>query len=109
MKILLAAIFLFLLIHAIRIDFIEGTIPKKAESAPEDTCNQETSFITVTSISGDTIESLFALYPDAEVPFMARLENFYALNPHLKLQKIVGGDQIKLPLSNAPGNDCPSK
>ena len=78
MRILFTAIFLFLLIHAIRIDFVEGTIPKKAASAPEATCNQETSFITVTSINGDTIESLFALYPDAEVPFMARLENFYA-------------------------------
>lgn len=106
MRILFVAIFLFLLIHAIRIDFAEGTIPKKYASESETACAQETSFITVTSVHGDTIESLFALYPDSEMSFIDRLENFYALNPHLKLQKIVGGDKIQLPLSNASGNDC---
>lgn len=107
MRILLAAIFLFLLIHAIRIDFIEGTIPQKSASGLDSTCTEETSFITVTSVAGDTIESLFAIYPDTETSFIERLEAFYALNPHLKLQKIVAGDQILLPLSNANQNNCP--
>lgn len=103
MRIILAAIFLFLLIHAIRIDFIEGTIPQKFAGELEQSCDQETSFITVTSIEGDTIESLFALHPDPGDSFIDRLEKFYSLNPHLKLQKIVGGDKIQLPFSNG----CP--
>lgn len=106
MRILFIAIFLFLLIHAIRIDFVEGTIPQKSNNEQDTACVEETSFITVTSIAGDTIESLFALYPDPKIPFIDRLEAFYSLNPHLQLQKIVAGDKILLPLSNTTQQGC---
>lgn len=105
MRILLTAFILFLIIHAIRVDFSEGTIPQKPALAFEKECTAETSFIVVTSVEGDTIESLFALYPDHEMTFMDRLEQFYSLNPHLKLQQIVSGDSIALPLSTSQ-EDC---
>lgn len=106
MRIILLAVVIFLVIHSIRVDFVEGTIPQKLASEVELGCEHETFFISVTSIEGDTIESLFALYPDRNVPFIDRLEQFYSLNPQLKLQKIVGGDKILLPLSNPTENEC---
>lgn len=106
MRIILLAVIIFLVIHSIRIDFVEGTIPQKLTSEVEAQCENETFFISVTSLEGDTIESLFALYPDHNLSFIDRLEQFYLLNPELKLQSIVGGDKILLPLSNSFENEC---
>lgn len=98
MRILILALSIFLIIHFVRVDFVEGTIPKKEIEAQSEQCD-ETNSIPVTSVNGDTIESLFALYPDAEIGFIDRLDLFYKLNPHLKLQEIVGGQTIHIPLS----------
>ncbi|MDS9471056.1 hypothetical protein [Sporosarcina pasteurii] len=106
MRILLLAAAIFLTIHFVRIDFVEGTIPQKPTEDDQVLCEDETRSIPVTSIHGDTIESLFALYPDAEIGFIDRLEQFYTLNPHLKLQGIVGGETILIPLSNSEQNKC---
>lgn len=106
MRILLLAIIIFLVIHSVRVDFVEGTIPQKATPEITAQCEHETLFISVTSLEGDTIESLFAMYPDHNLTFIDRLEQFYSLNPQLKLQAIVGGDKILLPLSNSNEEDC---
>ena len=108
LRILLLAVAIFITIHFIRVDFIEGTIPTNAEIVEQDQCKEieETFSIPVTSIEGDTIESLFALYPDPEIGFIDRLEKFYILNPHLKLQHIVGGDKILLPISHPGQEKC---
>ena len=106
MRILLLAAAIFLTIHFIRVDFVEGTIPLKQSDENEVLCEDETHFIPVTSVHGDTIESLFALYPDTQISFIDRLDQFYTLNPHLKLQGIMGGDTILIPLSNSDGNVC---
>lgn len=106
MRILLLAAAIFLVIHFIRIDFVEGTIPQKDSNENTILCDDETNYIPVTSIHGDTIESLFALYPDAEIGFIDRLEQFYTLNPHLKLQEIAGGETILIPLANSEQNSC---
>ena len=108
MRILLLAAAIFITIHFIRVDFIEGTIPTNAEIVEQDQCNEikETFSIPITSIKGDTIESLFALYPDPESSFIDRLEKFYELNPHLKLQGIVSGDKILLPISHLEQKKC---
>ena len=99
MRILLFAAIIFLTIHFIRIDLVEGTIPTNLEiTEPTQQCEDETLSIPITSIKGDTIESLFALYPDPENSFIERLDQFYTLNPHLKLQGIVSGDKILLPI-----------
>lgn len=106
MRILLFAAAIFVTIHFIRVDLIEGTIPIQAEIVEQDLCQEETFSIPITSIEGDTIESLFALYPDFEMGFIDRLDKFYTLNPHLKLQGIVGGDKILLPISNSAQEKC---
>lgn len=107
MRILLIALTLFIIIHFIRIDLVEGTIPTRTSPVIEATsCDEETLFIPVTSIEGDTIEALFALYPDPTISFIDRLTIFYEVNPHLKLQGIVPNDKILLPLSNSEENKC---
>lgn len=108
MKILLIAISLFIIIHFIRIDLVQGTIPTATSpDIEEQTCDEGTFIIPITSIEGDTIEAIFALYPDPEVSFIDRLSEFYDANPHLKLQDIVPNDRILLPISSLQEDMCP--
>lgn len=98
---------IFITIHFIRVDLVEGTIPKDIETTESvQQCIEETFSIPITSIEGDTIESLFALYPDPETGFIDRLEQFYTLNPHLKHQGIVSGDKILLPIPHLQEEKC---
>ena len=107
MRILTIAVIIFAIIHFIRIDLVEGTIPTLTFTAEKELpCENETFSILVTSIDGDTIESLFALYPDPEISIIDRLTKFYTLNPHLQRQTIIGGEKIKLPLSSLQLNNC---
>ena len=107
MRILIAAACIFITIHFIRIDLVEGTIPIPSFNTIEEIpCEDETFSIVVTSIVGDTIESLFALYPDSEMSIIDRLNDFYTLNPHLQRQKIVGGEALRIPLSSKQLNNC---
>lgn len=103
MRILLLTVIVFIVIHTIRFDFVEGTIPKTVVDSTEETCQEETKMIAVTSVYGDTIESLFALYPDPEMSFIDRLTLVYSFNPHLKQQSIVANEEILLPIS---GTSC---
>ncbi len=96
----------------VKVDLTEGSLqfaainPKNTENA---LCEKqrEPNYITVQTIQGDTIHSLFALHP-AKVPmtFPERLQLFYELNPHLQLQALVPGENIKLPLSFEFENTC---
>lgn len=87
---------------------MEGTIPTVASSTiQEQSCEDGTFLVPVTSIEGDTIESLFALYPDPEISLIDRLSAFYLANPHLKLQGIIAGEKVLLPLSNLNEDKCP--
>lgn len=108
LRILLIAVAIFIMINVLRLDFTEGTIPARAEIAEQDPCEEidGTSSILITSIEGDTIESLFALYPDPKTSFINRLEKFYSLNPHLELQEIVSGDKIRLPITHISDEKC---
>lgn len=107
MRILLTAVIIFVIIHFIRIDLVEGTIPPLSFAVEEQQpCENETLSILVTSIDGDTVESLFALYPDPETSVIDRLTKFYTLNPHLQRQTIIGGEKIKLPLSSLQSTIC---
>ena len=106
MRILLIAAIIFTLIHFIRVDFVEGTIPSRPNIDAIETCEEETNYITVSSIQSDTIQSLFALYPDHETTLLERLTIFYSLNPHLQKQEIIAGEKIKLPMSSILSNNC---
>lgn len=106
MRILLIAAIIFTLIHFIRVDLVKGTIPSRPFIDETKTCEEETYSITVTSIENDTIQSLFALYPDHETTLLDRLTKFYSLNPHLQKQEIVGGEKIKLPISSIQASKC---
>ncbi|MEB2279349.1 hypothetical protein LAV73_04925 [Lysinibacillus xylanilyticus] len=96
----------------VKVDLTEGSL-QLAAIYPKDTekvlCEKqrEPNYITVQTIQGDSIHSLFALHP-AKVPmtFPERLQLFYELNPHLQLQALVPGENIKLPLSFEFENKC---
>src|SRR4051812_3005543 len=100
MRILLLAVLLFATFHFLRLDLVEGTIPKATivNEQQQQQCDEEEKIktITVSTVDGDTIESLFALYPDSELGFIDRLSSFYSLNPHLQNQQIIGGEKIVL-------------
>lgn len=107
MKILLSAAVLFAIIHFIHKDLAEGTISLAMSVEPQDQCQvQETISIPIITAQGDTIESLFALYPDPTIGFIERLSSFYTLNPHLRLQNIVADEKIKLPLTQFRLGKC---
>jgi hypothetical protein len=107
MRILLLAALLFVTFHFIRLDLVEGTIPLATFVQEQQQCEeQQVKTIPVTTVDGDTIETLFALYPDPESGFIDRLASFYSLNPHLQNQQIIGGEKIMLPLSQLQTNNC---
>ncbi|WP_153733188.1 hypothetical protein [Sporosarcina obsidiansis] len=108
MRILLLALTIFCIIHFVRVDLTDGTIPLAAFFEDDSSCLEETvnHSIVVRAVEGDTIESLFALYPDPAHNFLERLEKFYDLNPHLERQKFFSGEQIKLPLGEQPETIC---
>ena len=108
MRILLLAVLLFITVHFIRLDLMEGTIPLASFAQEQPTCKDEEQVktIPVTTVDGDTIETLFALYPDPESSFIDRLASFYSLNPHLQNQKIIGGEKIVLPLTLLQTDKC---
>ena len=107
MRILLIAVVLFAVIHFIRIDFTDGTIPMAAfQNEEEIPCKEGVISIPVTSVEGDTIELLISLYPVPEIDFIERLSAFYSLNPHRQKQEIVGNEKIFLPLSSLNDNKC---
>jgi hypothetical protein len=96
----------------VKVDLTEGSIPLAAlstKNTENSLCEKqrEPNYITVQTIEGDTIHSLFALHP-AKVPmtFPERLQLFYNLNPHLQLQALIPGENIKLPLSFELENKC---
>ncbi len=108
MRILLLAVILFITFHFIRLDLAEGTIPLASfMSEPKDCEEQvEMTSIPIATVDGDTIETLFALYPDPKTSFMDRLTSFYTLNPHLQNQQLIGGEKIMLPLSRIQSDTC---
>jgi hypothetical protein len=109
MRILLFAALLFITFHIVRMDLVEGTISLASFTNEPDPCEEqvEATSIPVTTVNGDTIETLFALYPDPETTFIDRLSAFYSLNPHLQNQQIIGGEKIVLPLSSILSGNCP--
>lgn len=108
MRIFLLALAVFCIVHFVRVDLTDGTIPLAAFFDEESSCIKETAnhSIVIRAVEGDTIESLFALYPDPTLNFLERLEKFYSLNPHLERQQFLAGEEIKLPLGEQPDTEC---
>ncbi|KZE40108.1 hypothetical protein AV656_02205 [Bhargavaea cecembensis] len=109
MRIFLTAIVILIISYFIRTDLQEGTIPKAAFYSEEtgSDCREtaEPDVIPVTVVEGDTVRSLFALYPD-EMDLLTRLSEFYKLNPHLKNQQPATGETVFLPLSADTADSC---
>ncbi|MCM3743363.1 hypothetical protein M3193_04360 [Sporosarcina luteola] len=108
MRTLIVAVILFITFHIIRIDLGDGTIPLASFFGNEQPCVEPMAVeaIHVTTIQGDTIESLFSMYPDPETTFVDRLSVFYSLNPHLRNQELIGGLSVQLPLSKRGQTEC---
>jgi len=111
LRALILTAIIIVIAFVVKVDLTEGSIPLTAlqtkNTATTSLCEKEPHYITVQTIEGDTIHSLFALHP-AKVPmtFPERLQLFYQLNPHLQLQEISSGEHIKLPLSFELANNC---
>ena len=111
MRALLLTAIIVLVAFIVKIDLTEGTLPLASfyPKETEELCEEqrEPNYINVQVIQGDTIHSLFAIQP-AKIPmtFPERLQLFYQLNPHLQLQALVPGENIKLPLSYELENLC---
>lgn len=108
MRILLLALAVFCIVHFVRVDLTDGTIPLAAFFEDGTSCIEEKAnpSIVIRAVEDDTIESLFALYPDPTHNFLERLELFYDLNPHLERQELLAGEQIKLPLGEETDPAC---
>ncbi|WP_313893921.1 hypothetical protein [Psychrobacillus sp.] len=97
MKILVATLLLLCTFYVIKVDMVEGTIPLAFSSGEK--CGESMEFIAIKPIPGDTIQSVFAMYPaNKPVSFQERLADFYKINPHLIKQKIKEGEQVFLPI-----------
>lgn len=111
LRALLLTTIIVLVAFVVKIDLTEGTLPLASfyPKEKEELCEEqrEPTYISVQVMQGDTIQSLFAIQP-AKVPmtFPERLQLFYQLNPHLQLQALVPGENIKLPLSYELENLC---
>lgn len=103
MKVFLATILLLISFYIVKVDLFEGTIPLAYYPAEEE-CIESLDYITVEIVGGDTIYSLFSMYPAAEsITFTERLNDFYTLNPHLSTQSLLAGEHVLLPVYIASG------
>lgn len=102
MKIFLATILLLISFYIVKVDLFEGTIPLAYYPAEEE-CIETLDYITVEIVGGDTIYSLFSMYPAAKsITFTERLNDFYTLNPHLSNQSFIAGEHVLLPVYTTP-------
>lgn len=107
MRTIVIAAILFLVFHIVRVDLFDGTIPLAAFFGEDTPCVEpKIQVIQVTTIQGDTIETLLSMYPDSESTFVERLSAFYSLNPHLQNQELKGGLTIKLPVTKLVNTVC---
>ncbi|WP_144511100.1 hypothetical protein [Bacillus sp. FJAT-22090] len=100
MKIFLATILLLISFYIVKVDLFEGTIPLAYYPAVEE-CSETLDYISVEIVGGDTIYSLFSLYPASKaISFTERLNDLYTLNPHLINQSFTAGEHVLLPVYN---------
>lgn len=109
MRIMGLAALLLMIFYFVKIDLNTGTIPLASFQLEEaKACTQEEGKIQLDSIPvqtlpGDTIYSLFALYPSDGKSFIERLSDFYKLNPHLQKQDFAYGETVQLPIYQSLG------
>lgn len=109
MRILALAALFLIAFYFLKIDMDVGTISLAAFYSDEtDDCSaneevKQLSFITVQTIPGDTVHSLFALYPVEGKSFLERLGDFYKLNPHLQNQDFAYSETVQLPIYQSLG------
>ncbi|SDM85389.1 hypothetical protein SAMN05518871_102399 [Psychrobacillus sp. OK028] len=97
MKIFVATILLLISFYIVKVDLIEGTIPLAYSIQPVE-CDRKLDYITVEIVAGDSLQSLFSLYPSVEsISFTERLADFYNLNPHFINQSFKIGEKVLLP------------
>ncbi|MGX9135272.1 hypothetical protein ACWV26_13000 [Rummeliibacillus sp. JY-2-4R] len=109
MRVLVSALIIIICAYFIKVDLIEGTISKAEFYTVEKQCKKSTDkiqTITVTTATGDTWESLFAMYPAENITFADRLELVYKLNPHLLKQSFKPNEQVVLPFRIKNTNSC---
>ncbi|QGM29867.1 hypothetical protein GI482_05505 [Bacillus sp. N3536] len=106
MKLFLATIALLVSFYIIKVDLFEGTIPLAYSSEIQmEKCIESPNYIVAEIMPGETIYSLFAIYPTSEdISFTKRLNDFYELNPHLKNQSFHVGEKVFLPVYTSQTN-----
>ncbi|MFC4411110.1 hypothetical protein ACFOZY_11840 [Chungangia koreensis] len=110
MRILSLAAIILICFYFLKIDMAEGTIPlaafysKEVEACSKNEESVEMTSIAVQTLPGDTIYTLFALYPAEGKSFIERLSDFYKLNPHLQNQDFAYGETLQLPIYQSLGS-----
>ena len=105
MKIFVATILLLISFYIVKVDLIEGTIPLAYSSQPIE-CERQLDYITVEILDGDTLYSLFSLYPsNVAITYTERFTDFYILNPHFINQSFQTGEKVLLP-TYTPSPEC---
>lgn len=108
MRILVSALIILICAYFIKVDLVQGTISKADFYKVEQKCEKRDQIqtITVTTVPGDTWESLFTLYPAENLSFAERLELVYKLNPHLLKQSFKPNEQVILPFRTKNADSC---
>lgn len=110
MRFVISTIVIFLVAFAIKVDLTEGTVPLTNMEINQQTDCPETydlQYVTVLTIEGDTVQGLLATYSSFDyVSSPERLAHFYQLNPHLKNQKLIPNEYVKVPVYKKKNSQC---
>ena len=109
MRILIISIILLMLAFVVKVDLQEGTLPLASFYEKQELCQSEDQlhYVAVQVQQDDTIYSLFAATPSPiKTTFPERLAQFYQLNPHLELQRLLPGNIVRVPITSKVEEIC---
>ncbi len=111
MRIIGLAVFILIVSYIIKIDLLDGTLSlaafSKSETETECIQNQQYEIFPVQTVEGDTLLSLFGVYPsEVWISYPERVETFYKENPHLRNQNIQPGEFVKIPIYKDSNLSC---
>lgn len=108
MRYILIAIIILLTAFIIKEDLVVGSL-NYTDFYATDECDQTSHIekVLVKIQAGDTIYSLFAATQSPEpILFIDRLTLFYELNPHLRMQTLIIGETVYIPIKKIGKQAC---
>lgn len=108
MRFVITTIVIFLVAFAIKVDLTEGTVPLANFENEQEKCEETygVQYVTVLTVAGDTVQGLLSTYSADGITQAEKLAHFYQLNPHLKKQKLIAGEYVKVPVYKKKAKQC---